>query len=99
MLFPIFNLHVYKNVASSPERAASPATYLLISKALIAPDACLAVDEAEAEAEAEVVLAALEDVADVRDAEVVVVALAGLIDEELKVTTAVLLFAGFEEVY
>jgi hypothetical protein len=69
----ILTVTLYRNATSSPERVASPATYLLISKALIAPDACLAVDEAEADA-----LAALEDVATVADAEVV----AGLVEDD-----------------
>ncbi len=91
--FSSFNRHTYKHAASSPERVASPATYLLMSRAVIAPDDCLAVDEAEAAAE--VALAALE--AD-RVAEVTV-AFAGLIEEELAVATEALLFASFEEVY
>jgi hypothetical protein len=87
---------LYRNATSSPERVASPATYLLISRALIAPEACLGVDEAEADA-----FAGLEDVADVTDAavvagltdeeaDVVIVALAGLTDEEADVVIVAL---------
>jgi hypothetical protein len=95
---PFSPLHTpYRKATSNPERVASPATYLLISKALIAPEAGLAVDEADA-------LAALEDVADAvalaglteEETDVVIVALAGLVEDK---TTIVLLFAGFEEVY
>jgi hypothetical protein len=87
----------YRKATNNPERVASPATYLLISKALIAAEAGLAVDEADA-------LAGLEDVADAvalaglteEEADVVIVALAGLVEDKI---TIVLLFAGFEEVY
>lgn len=90
---------LYRNATSSPERVASPATYLLISRALIAPEACLAVDEAEADA-----FAGLGDVADAvvvaglteEEADVVIVALAGLVVDEVRI---VLLVAGLEEVY
>jgi len=84
----------YRHATSNPESLASPATYLLISKALIAP---LAVDEADA-------LAALETVVDAvtlaglteEETGVVIVALADLVEDEI---TIVLLFAGLDETY
>jgi len=104
---------LYRNATSNPDRVASPATYLLIWRALIAPEACLAVDEAEADA-----FAGLEDVAGAvvvaglteEEGDVAIVALTGLTEEEADVVivalagliedevTMVLLLAGFEDV-
>jgi len=94
----------YKYATSSPDRPANPATYLLISKALIAPEVVFGVGVGVGVPD---VVDALEDVLDtvvvaltdeVTDAvtEVVIVRLDALLEEE---TTALLLLVGLEEVY
>jgi hypothetical protein len=111
--FPNSKLTSYKYATRSPERAASPATYLLISKAFIAPEVvfgvgkgvdvgvAIAVAALDEEGDVEAVMSLLE----VLEAVIVVVAvrLDALVDEEMTTVLLLdgfeLLFDGFEDVY
>ena len=104
LLFPKLNLTSYKYATRSPERAASPATYLLISKAFIAPEVVFGVGEG-VEIGVAIAVAALDEEGDVEAVMslldvleavfvVVVVRLDALVDDEEM--TTVLLLDGFE---
>ncbi len=107
--FPYSKLTSYKYATRSPERAASPATYLLISKAFIAPEVVFGVGEGvEVGVAAEVAMVALEEECDVEVVtgllelletviDEVIVRLDALVDDEE--WTTVLVVDGFEEVY
>ncbi|PMD23625.1 hypothetical protein NA56DRAFT_643708 [Hyaloscypha hepaticicola] len=106
LLFPKLNLTSYQYATRSPERAASLATYLLISKAFIAPEVVFGVGEGvkigvavavavaalEEDFDVEAVVSLLEVLEAVTD--VVIVRLEALIDDEEAAT--VLLLDGFE---
>jgi hypothetical protein len=106
LLFPKLNLTSYKYATRSPERAASPATYLLISKAFIAPEVVFGVGEGvEIGVAVAVAVAALEEDFDVEAVvsllevleavtDFVIVRLEALIDDEE--AAIVLLLDGFE---
>jgi hypothetical protein len=99
---PLPHLHwlPYRYATRSPERAASPATYLLISKVLIAPEVVLGVAEGvgvAVEALEDVIVAEVVVGLTVEVTDVVIVALDALV--EVETTTTVLLFDGFEDVY
>jgi hypothetical protein len=102
--FPNSKLTSYKYATRSPERAASPATYLLISKAFIAPEVVFGVGEG-VEIGVAIAVAALDEEGDVEAVMsllevleavfvVVVVRLDALVDDEEM--TTVLLLDGFE---
>jgi len=102
--FPNLKLTSYKYATRSPERAASPATYLLISKAFIAPEVVFGVGEG-VEIGVAIAVAALDEEGDVEAVMslldvleavfvVVVVRLDALVDDEEM--TTVLLLDGFE---
>lgn len=103
LLFPKLKLTSYKYATRSPERAVSPVTYLLISKAFIAPEVVFGVGEGvevgvavavaalEEECDVEAVVSLLEVLEAVTD--VVIVRLDALVNDEE--TTTVLLLDGF----
>jgi hypothetical protein len=91
VLLPDLRFVPYRYATRSPERAASPATYWLISKALIAPEVVLGV--------AVGVGVGVEALEDVTEAEAVVEGLTEEDEDGDGEGATVLLFEGFEDVY